>query len=252
MIPRHTVDGEDAAEAIVFSNSLGTTMGMWEPQVEALSGRYRLVRYDTRGHGRTPTTGGAFGIDDLADDVADLLDHLEIERAHLVGVSLGGATVLDFAARHPGRTGRVAALCTAPRIATAEYWAERVKQVRAHGMAALAEAVAPRWFTERFGRERPEVVRRFRRDLAACDPLGYTACCRVLGEMDLRGALAAIEAATLVLYGTEDAITTGDDARAIAAGVPDCRVTAIEGAAHLASAERAGSVNRSLIEHFSC
>lgn len=250
MIPHHIIDGSEDAEAIVFSNSLGTTLDMWRPQVEALGDRYRLVRYDTRGHGRTRATGQNFGIGDLADDIADLLDHLEIERAHLVGISLGGATSLEFAARHPERTDRIAVLCTAAAIATPAFWAERVRLIRTRGMDALAETATRRWFTDGFHRDQPEVVRRFRGDLAACDPLGYTACCRAIGEMDLHDRLASVRAPTLVLYGTEDEVTTEADARALQAGIPDCRLVAVNGAKHIASVEQAAFVNQSLLAHF--
>jgi 3-oxoadipate enol-lactonase len=251
MIPHHVIDGPDDAETIVFSNSLGSTLDMWRPQVEALAERFRVVRYDTRGHGRTRATGENFGIGELADDIAALLDHLETERAHLVGISFGGVTVLEFAALHPERTDRIALLCTAAAIATPSFWAERVQLVRSRGMDALAETATRRWFTDGFHREHPDVVRRFRRDLAACDPLGYTACCRILGQTDLHGRLAAIEAPALVLYGTEDDITTESDARALQSGIPDCSLIAVKGAKHIASTEQAAFVNRKLIEHFS-
>lgn len=249
MIPHHIVDGPDGAEAIVFSNSLGTTLDMWRPQVEALADRYRLVRYDTRGHGRTAASGAPIGIDDLTDDVEDLLDHLEIERAHLVGISLGGATALNFAARHPERTGRLAVISTAARIATPEFWADRVKRVRSGGMAALAPGAMERWFTDRFRAERPEIVKRFRSGFVNCDPIGYAACCRAVGEMDLHDRLGSIRASTLVLYGTEDEITTAADAAELQAGLRDCEVGAVEPARHIASAEQAAFVNRRLIEH---
>lgn len=250
MIPHHSVGGREGAETIVFSHSLGASEDMWRPQAEALGDRFRVVRYDTRGHGRTRSGGGAFSVQDLADDIADLLDHLEVERAHLVGISLGGATVLDFAARHPERTDRIAVIGTAAVLGTPAYWAERVMLVRTRGMAAVAETATRRWFTEGFHRDHPDVVKRFRRDIAACDPLGYTACCRALAETDLRGELGDVEAPALVLYGSEDAVATEADALALQAGLRDARVAAVEGAAHLASTERAGIVNGLLGGHF--
>ncbi|WP_030154661.1 alpha/beta fold hydrolase [Glycomyces sp. NRRL B-16210] len=249
MIPHHSVGGREGAETIVFSHSLGASEDMWRPQVEALADRFRLVRYDTRGHGRTRSGGGAFDIRDLADDIADLLDHLEVERAHLVGISLGGATVLDFAARHRERTDRIAVIGTAVKPGSPAYWAERVKLVRTRGMAAVAETATRRWFTDRFHSEHPDIVKRFRRDIAACDPLGYTACCRALAETDLRDELGDIEAPALVLYGDQDTVATEADARVLEAGIRDCRIAAVEGAAHIASTEQAEAVNRLLLEH---
>ncbi|WP_194201895.1 alpha/beta fold hydrolase [Glycomyces albidus] len=250
MIPHHTVDGPEGAAAVLCSNALGTTLDMWAPQVDALSEAFRVIRYDTRGHGRTPATGGVLGIGDLAEDLTDLLDHLDVPRAHLLGISLGGVTALEFAARHPERTGRIALLSTAAAIATPAFWADRVRIVRTGGMAALAGQGTRRWFTERFHREHPDLVRRFRRDLTACDPLGYTACCRVLGQTDLGDRLTAVRAPALVLCGTEDEITTEAAARALHAGLPDSRLEAVEGARHLVSVEAAAVVNRWLLDHF--
>jgi 3-oxoadipate enol-lactonase len=218
---------------------------MWGPQVDALADRFRLVRYDTRGHGGTPLTGEP-DVADLAGDIADLLDHLGIERARLVGTSLGGATVLAFAARHPGRADRLAVICSAARIATPEYWADRAEAVHADGMALLAGAAMERWFTDRFRAEHPDTVRAIRERLAACDPSGYAALCRTLGRLDLRGALASITAPTLVLYATEDPVTTEADARTLREGIPDCTTAAVPGARHLATTERASLVNRLL------
>ena len=249
MIPHHTVDGRPQAEAVVFSNSLGTTMDMWKPQVEAFNDRFRLIRYDTRGHGHTGIGKPGFDIDDLAEDITDLLNHLKIERAHLVGVSLGGATAAAFAARHPDRTARLALLCTAATIATPAYWSDREEHVHTAGLAWLAEGAMDRWFTDRFRIDHPETAERFRHDFAHCDPKGYAACCRALAEMDLHDRLPAIAAPTLAAYGELDEITTAADAAALQAVIPDCRTAEIKGAKHLAATEKAAMVNALLLEH---
>jgi 3-oxoadipate enol-lactonase len=250
MIPHHTVDGPDDAEPVVFANSLGTTLAMWRPQVEAFNDRFRLVRHDTRGHGRSPIGRPGFGIDDLADDIRDLLDHLHLERAHLVGVSLGGATAAAFAARHPDRTARLALICTAARIGTPAYWTQRQQQVRRAGMPWLAEGAMGRWFTDRFREDRPETVERFRDEFARCDPTGYTACCAAISAMDLHPKLGKIAAPTLVAYADLDEVVTAADAEALQAGIPDARLAEIKGAKHLAPTERAAMVNGLLLEHF--
>jgi 3-oxoadipate enol-lactonase len=250
MIPNHTADGPADGEAIVFSSSLGTTMDMWTPQVDALAGRFRIVRYDTRGHGGTPVGDGPFGIDELADDVRDLLDHLGIDRAHLAGISLGGATMLNVAARHPDRTRRLAVLCTAAKIGTPESWEERITAVRSQGMHELADVTMGRWFTDNFRAEHTDVVEALRSRFAGCDPAGYASNCAVLGHMDLSETLASIQAPTLIMYGTEDEVTTVGDARMLAERIADSRVVPLEGAKHLASTEQADTVNRELIEHF--
>ncbi|HEX2145633.1 MAG TPA: 3-oxoadipate enol-lactonase [Glycomyces sp.] len=248
MIPHHTVEGPTDAPAVVFSGSLGTMLDMWRPQVAALADRFRVVRYDTRGHGGTPAGDEPFGIGDLADDIARLLDHLSIERAHLVGLSLGGAIAIEFGARHPHRAGRLALLCTAATIATPDYWAERVDAVRERGMAALAEPAMQRWFTDRFRAAHPDVVAEFRENFAACDPSGYVACCETLARLDLHDRLAKLRSPALALYGAEDTLTTATDAAILQRGIPDCEVVPIAAAKHLASAEQARTVNKLLTD----
>ncbi|WP_375487660.1 alpha/beta fold hydrolase, partial [uncultured Mycobacterium sp.] len=132
------VTGRDRGPVLVLSNSLGATHRMWDVQLPAFEQRFRVVRYDTRGHGDSPVPGGPYSIDDLADDLIALLDRLSIERAHIVGLSLGGMTAMRVAARCPERVDRVALLCTASRLAPASTWTERAATVRAHGSAAVA------------------------------------------------------------------------------------------------------------------
>ena len=141
------VTGRDDAPAVVLSNSLGSTHRMWDAQLTALEERFRVIRYDTRGHGESPVPDGPYSIDDLADDVVALLDRLGISSAHLVGLSLGGMTAMRVAVRNPDRVNRVALLCTGAQLTPSSAWTDRAATVRSAGTAAVAEAVVARWFT---------------------------------------------------------------------------------------------------------
>jgi len=148
MIPHHTVTGPHDAPVLVLSNSLGTTLEMWDAQAQALAERFRLVRYDTRGHGRSDTPPGPYTIDDVGRDVVELLDHVGAERAHVAGVSLGGMTAMWLAIHAPQRVDRLVLLCTSPRMGPAETWRERSATVREHGTQAIVDATMERWLTE--------------------------------------------------------------------------------------------------------
>ena len=175
----HRVEGPDEAPVVVFASSLGTTHEMWDPQAAALAGEYRVLRYDHRGHGRSPVPPGPYTIDELAGDLLALLDDLGIERASLVGLSLGGAVAMHAALQAPERFERVALCCTAMKFGEPETWHERAAAVRAEGMPAVAAAVLERWVTPDAPaglRERLEAL------LLATPPEGYAACCEALGR----------------------------------------------------------------------
>ncbi|MCD0447557.1 3-oxoadipate enol-lactonase [Glycomyces sp. A-F 0318] len=246
MIPHHVTDGD--GPAVVLLNSLGTTLHMWQPQVIPLKERFRLVRFDARGHGRTPRTAGALTVDDLADDVADLLDHLGVARAHLVGASLGGAIAMRLAVREPDRVNRLVLVSTAAKIGTPEGWRARAEAVRAGGCAAVSGPAMSRWFSEAFLADQPDTVAAFRDRFDACDAEGYAACCEAIGGMDLRDQVHRIGAPALVVAGADDEVTTVADAAFLDERIPGARTVLAEGAKHLLTAERADWANRILVE----
>lgn len=246
MIPYHLVDG--SGDAVVLINSLGATLDMWAPQVGPLTERFKVVRFDTRGHGGTNAEPGDWTVGDLADDVADLLDGVGIERAHVVGISLGGAIAMTTALRHADRVDRLVLMSTAPKLGTIESWHERARTVKEEGCEVLADAAMGRWFSPRFHAERPEVVAEFRERFAECDPEGYASCCEAIARFDLRGRLGEIKAETLVMYGTEDETISAADAEGIADEIDGAEVLAVEGAKHLVSVELPETVNARLIE----
>jgi 3-oxoadipate enol-lactonase len=243
------VTGRADGPVVVLANSLGSTYAMWDAQLAALESRFRVARYDTRGHGASPVPLGPYGIDDLADDLVALLDRLGIERAHLFGLSLGGMTAMRVAARHPERVDRLAVLCTATRLPPAANWTDRAATVRTAGSVAVAAAVVERWFTPEHLAAHPEVRARHEAMVAATPAEGYAGCCEAIAALDLRDDLTSIVAPTLAVAGADDPATPPARLAEIAAGVKDGRVLVVPRAAHLANAERPGIITPALIEH---
>jgi 3-oxoadipate enol-lactonase len=245
----HVVEGSEAAPAIVFVNSLGTDLEMWDPQARALDADFRVVRFDARGHGRSPVPAGPYSLADLGGDLIGLLDRLEIERASLCGVSLGGATAVWVAAHAPERVESLVACFTAASFGPPEPWRERAALVRSQGTEAVADGVLRRWFTPAFAEREPELLARMRTTLVATSAAGYAACCEVVGEIDLGGDLELIAAPTLVMSGTEDVVSPPAHGRRLAAGIAAAEFAEIPGAAHIGNLERPAMVSDLIRAH---
>ncbi|AFR50703.1 3-oxoadipate enol-lactonase [Gordonia sp. KTR9] len=243
------VTGRPDGPAVVLSNSLGSTHRMWDAQIAALEERFRVVRYDTRGHGDSPVLQGPYSIDELADDVIALLDRLDIERAHLVGLSLGGMTMMRVAARDPERVDRLALLCTAAYLPPAQGWTDRAALVRADGTSAVAAAVVQRWFTPGYLAANTEARQGYEAMVAATPAEGYAACCEAIAVMDQRPDLSSITAPTLAIAGADDPATPPDLLREIADAVPNGRLLVVPDSAHLATAQQPDIITPALIEH---
>ena len=249
-VPVHAlVTGRSQGPVVVLSNSLGSTHRMWDAQLAAFEERFQVVRYDTRGHGSSPVPLGPYGIDDLADDVIALLDRLAVERAHFVGLSLGGMTGMRVAARNPDRVDRLALLCTGALLPPASNWTQRAATVRAHGCSAVAAAVVERWFTPDFLVAHPD-IRDVHQAMVGANPAeGYAGCCEAIAALDLRDDLASITAPTLAIAGADDPATPPAMLAEIASGVKDARLLIVPHAAHLANAEQPDIITGALIEH---
>jgi 3-oxoadipate enol-lactonase len=234
---------------LLLSNSLGATRAMWDPQVPVLAERFRVVTYDTRGHGRSPVPAGPYTIDDLADDVVALLDTLGVDRVHMAGLSLGGMTAMRLAARDPERVDRLALLCTAVQLDGSVY-ADRAVAVRAQGAASIAPAVVSRWVTPDFAVGHPDVVAGMEAMVAGTPDEGYAGCCEAITGMDLRADLAAITAPTLVIAGAQDQATPPERLQTIADGIAGAQLLVVRPAAHLANVEAADQVTPALLAHF--
>ena len=245
----YTVDGSADAPVVLLSNSLGATRAMWDPQVPALAERYRVVTYDTRGHGESPVPEGPYTLDDLVDDAVALLDEVGAPRAHVVGLSLGGMTAMRLAAREPGRVHRLALLCTSSLLGQRSTWVERAATARTQGTGELAPTVVGRWFTPGFAAAHPDLVARMQAMIAGTPDEGYAGCCEAIADMDLRADLASISAPTLVIAGEDDPATPPEHLRAIADGIDGAELLTLRPAAHLANVEQALQVTGALLGH---
>ncbi|MGH3353233.1 MAG: 3-oxoadipate enol-lactonase [Nocardioides sp.] len=245
----HLVSGPEDAPVVVLSNSLGSTMAMWDAQIEELSQHFRVVRYDTRGHGGSPVPQGPYEIDDLADDVVALLDSLGVQKAHFVGLSLGGMTGMRLAARDPERVDRLVLLCTGAKLDPSSAWHDRAATVREHGSPSVAEAVVARWYTPAHLEANPEVKAAGEAMVAATPAEGYASCCEVIATMDLRPDLPEISAPTLAIAGADDPATPPPHLEAIAESVQDGRVLVVPESAHLANAEQPQTITPAIIDH---
>lgn len=245
----HLTTGPADAPVVVLHASLGSSLAMWEPQVAALAERFRVVRYDLRGHGGSPRPPGPYTLADLAADVTTLLDHLGVERAHHVGLSLGGMVTMQLAATAPARVDRIVLCCTAAHLPPAQRWHDRAATVRAEGVRAVADAVVDRWLTDGLTARDPALVERLLAMVLRTSDEGYAGCCEAIGAMDLRDDVASITAPTLLVVGDQDPATPREHAEVIAAGVADARIVTVGPAAHLANVEQPDAVTRHILTH---
>jgi 3-oxoadipate enol-lactonase len=240
----HAVDGAVDGPVLLLGGSLGSTLEMWDPQLNALAPALTLVRFDHRGHGRSPVPAGPYEIDDLGRDVLRLMDDLGLAQASYCGLSIGGMVGQWLAINAPERIERVILLCTGAYLPPADQWRERAAAVRAAGTPeAIADAVVGRWFTAPFAAEHRDLVARYRAMIATTDPGGYAACCEAIATMDLRAGLPSVTTPALVVSGAQDPSIGPEHGRAIAETIPGARFALLDPGAHLASVERADTVN---------
>ncbi len=234
----YQIDGPVDAPVPVLINSLGTTLKMWEPQMARYSHALRVIRYDCRGHGASEAPVEAYTIEQLGRDLLGLLDALQIEQAHICGLSLGGMVALWFAANFPERVTRAVFADTAARIGTAESWSTRIAQVRAGGMGAVGEMVLARFLTERFRRHHPDVALQVRNMIESTNPQGYISACVALRDADLHAALHAICVPSLIIVGEEDEATPPAQAQDLHSALKGSELVALREAAHLSNVEQ--------------
>jgi 3-oxoadipate enol-lactonase len=232
---------------LVLSNSLGTDLRLWDPQVPKLARRFHVLRYDTRGHGASAVTPGPYSLDRLGGDLVALLDALGVQRAHFCGISLGGMTGMWLATHQRDRVDRLALCNTAAFMPPVETWNARIAAVERDGMGAVVEGVLARWFTEEFRRAQPATIERVRQMLLATDPAGYAGCCAAIRDMDQREGIASIDARTLVIAGARDPATTPEQGRFLAATIPGARYRELD-AAHLSNIEQAAAFTDAVLE----
>lgn len=234
----YRMTGRPGGPVIVLANSLGTDARIWDGVIARLADRYGILSYDKRGHGLSDAPPGPYSLDGHAADLEGLLDHLGLGDFALAGISVGGMIAQRVALRRPGRVKALILCDTAARIGAAASWNERIEAVRTRGMAAIADAVLDRWFTQAFRRDRPAELAGWRNMLLRTPAEGYAGTCAALRDADLTADVPAIGLRTLVVSGAEDLATPPDVVRALADLLPDARFEIVPDAAHIPSIEQ--------------
>jgi 3-oxoadipate enol-lactonase len=221
---------------VMLSNSLGTNFSMWDPQVEALAKRFRVLRYDQRGHGNSSAPPGPYSMEQLGRDVVGLLDTLKLKRVHFCGLSMGGQTGMWLGVNAPERIEKLVLCNTGAKIGTPETWNARIESVRSGGMKAVAGGVLERWLTPEFRAKNPAVAAKILQMLESTNPEGYAACCAAVRDFDYRKKLGGIRAPTQVIAGTHDSATPPAGCRFVADEIYGARYIELN-AAHLSNVE---------------
>lgn len=244
----YRLDGPTDAPVVMLSNSLLTDFGMWDRQIDALTARFRLLRYDTRGHGGTQATAGGYTMDLLADDAVALLDALRIDRTHFVGLSLGGMIAQRVASRRPERV-RALVLCdTACHMPPESAWNDRIALAQSTGTAAFIGPMTERWLTAPFRERHPEVLAQLGTMIARTAVDGLVGCATAIRDMSQRDILAAISAPTLVIVGEHDVGTPVAAARVLEESIRGAELRIIANAAHLPNIEQTAAFNTAVVD----
>ena len=242
------IDGDDqAAPWLVFCNSLGTDLHMWDAQVAVLSRYFRVLRYDRRGHGQSSAPPPPYSLADLGADVIALLDARGIERAHFCGLSIGGLTGQWLGINAGQRLNKVVICAAAVKIGTAEGWAARADDVRTSGLSSLTAATGERWFTPAFKAAEPGVAGRVLESFAATSVEGYAGCCAALAGADFREEIKQIANPLLAISGDDDPVCPPSDLEYIAARVQQGRHLSLRGR-HIVNIEASQAFNGALLD----
>lgn len=246
----YQLDGPTDGPAILFLNSLGCDLRMWAPQVQALSDRFRIVRFDMRGHGRSDAPSGPYSLERLGRDAIALLDALGIERAHICGLSLGGLAALWLATFRPGRIMRAVFANTAARIGSKDFWDEGIERMRADGFGPLHDDVLATFLSDDFRQRDPATTALISEMLRATPLDGYVGCCAVLRDADLRNMVSIIEARSLVIGSELDRSTPPALAEDLHAAIVPSELLVIPNVAHMSNLEAPDLFTRRLRDLF--
>jgi 3-oxoadipate enol-lactonase len=242
-------DGDEGAPIVMLSNSLGSSHEMWEPQMAVLTERYRVLRYDNRGHGQSDAPQGAYSMDRIATDAKELIAGLGLSSVLWCGVSMGGMVGMWLGANAPQLMRRAVLANTSPLIGPAELWNQRIALIESQGMEVLSKAVIQRWLTAPYAEAHPEIAAKLMTGIANTPPQGYIGTASAIRDMDLRPLLPRVSVPVLVIAGSQDQSTTVAMGEEIVAGVPGARFALLE-AAHLSNIEQAGEFNRLMRNFF--
>lgn len=240
------VEGPQEAPPLLLLNSLGTTTDLWKQQLGQLTPLFRVIRFDTRGHGLSDSPPGPYTLERLGRDALAILAAANAPRAHICGISLGGMVALWLAANAQERVDRVIAANTGATIGTPSFWNQRIDAVQASGLSGITDTSTKRWFTDRFCQTDPVIVGRFRSMLSACTVEGYAGCCAALRDANLNDDLARIAAPVLVINGANDEATPPEAGNLIRNQVGGARAVTLE-SAHLSNVEQAGAFNATIL-----
>lgn len=243
----YAIEGEAGKPVLILSNSLGTSFDMWAPQMAAFTQSFQVLRYDTRGHGKSSVTPGPYSIALLADDVLDLMDHLTIGEAHFCGLSMGGITGMYLGIHHPDRLRKLVLCNTAAYIGPPDNWTTRIAAVEANGVAPLAQSVVSRWLTPDYAEQHRGTVTLLEDMLRATPAAGYAAACAAVRDNDLRKQVNRITAPTLVIAGTGDLPTPPADGKFLQQEIKEARYVELH-AAHLSNQEQADAFNVAVLD----
>jgi 3-oxoadipate enol-lactonase len=241
------VDGPADAPILLLSNSLGTDMRMWEPQMAIWTQAFRVLRYDQRGHGASDVPQGTYSMDRLGRDVVELLDALDLGAVDFCGLSLGGMTGQWLGVREPARLRRLVLANTSSFMGPPAGWDARIALVGRDGMGSLVQASLDRWFTPGFVTHTPAAAAPVIKALSATEPAGYAGCCAAIRDMDMRRTARLIDVPTLVIGGTHDPATPPAHSTALAQAIAGAELVMLE-AAHLSNVERPDAFARAVLD----
>ena len=243
--------GHANAPLVVFANSLGTDLRIWNGVLDCLGGRIQSICYDKRGHGLSDAPAAPYTLDNHIDDLAGLLDHLRVDRAIFCGVSVGGMIALGLAARRPGMVRGLILCDTAHKIGSDDLWNQRIEAIRRNGMESIADSVLERWFSPSFRQALPEAVAGWRNMLVRTPVDGYVGTCAALRDADLTADAKKLNVPVRCLCGSEDGATPPGLVRSMSNLIPRSRFQLVDGAGHLPCIEgpdQLAAVIRDLIE----
>jgi 3-oxoadipate enol-lactonase len=245
----YVIEGPENAPVVTFSHSLGSSMDLWETQANLLKDRFRVLRYDNRGHGGTEVSPGGYSFELFAEDAYALLQGLGIEKTHFVGLSNGGMIAQTLALMHPDCV-RSLVLCdttSRPPFATIPIWEERAVTALSEGMASIVPTTIERWFNSEVRKSDPALISHFAKLIRTTSPEAYAACCRAIQKVNLTDSLHKIDVPTLLLVGSEDVGTVIKEHEIIRDRIPGSELIVFEGAAHLSNLCVPGAFNEALM-----
>lgn len=244
----YQLEGLAGGPVVTLSHSLAANLSMWEPQVPALRSRYRVLRYDTRGHGGTDAPPAPYSLEQLAEDARALLQALGIARTHFMGLSMGGFIGQILALKYPAMLQSLVLCDTTSRVPpeARPNWDERIRVAETQGMEPHVEPTIGRWFTGPFREQRADVVNPVRGMIRGTNPRGYIGCCHAIATLDLTDRLSAVRTPTLIIVGEDDPATPVAASRIIQERIKGSELVILKSASHLSNMEQAEAFNRAV------